>query len=82
MGGGTVKFYLHILKEHKIYRHLKTSKCICYSWDQWVMKYYPERVDELIEIIQRNAKRLQTLIGNIRDVTKIESNANTKYGII
>ena len=46
------------------------------------MKYYPERVDELIEIIQRNAKRLQTLIGNIRDVTKIESNANTKYGII
>ena len=37
------------------------------------MKYYPERVDELIEIIQRNAKRLQTLIGNIRDVTKIES---------
>ena len=44
------------------------------------MKYYPERVDELIEIIQRNAKRLQTLIGNISDVTKIESNANTKYG--
>jgi signal transduction histidine kinase len=37
------------------------------------MKYYPERLDELIEIIQRNAKRLQTLIGNIRDVTKIET---------
>ena len=31
------------------------------------------RVAELIEIIQRNAKRLQTLIGNIRDVTRIES---------
>ena len=30
------------------------------------------RVAELIEIIQRNAKRLQTLIGNIRDVTRIE----------
>lgn len=37
------------------------------------MKYYPERLDELIEIIQRNAKRLQTLIGNIRDVTRIQS---------
>lgn len=31
------------------------------------------RVDELIEIIQRNTKILQTLIGNIRDVTRIES---------
>ena len=31
------------------------------------------RVDELIEIIQRNSKRLQTLNGNIREVTRIES---------
>jgi signal transduction histidine kinase len=31
------------------------------------------RVDELIEIIERNAKRLQTLIDNIMDVTRIES---------
>jgi len=38
-----------------------------------LLKYYPERKDELIEIIQRNAKRLQTLIGNILDVTRIES---------
>jgi K+-sensing histidine kinase KdpD len=32
-----------------------------------------EKVDELIEIIQRNAKILQKLIGNIKDVTRIES---------
>ena len=32
-----------------------------------------KEVDELIEIIQRNAKRLQTLIINILDVTRIES---------
>jgi len=38
-----------------------------------LLKYYPERKDELIEIIQRNAKRPQTLIGNILDVTRIES---------
>jgi signal transduction histidine kinase len=38
-----------------------------------LLKYYPQREDELIEIIQRNAKRLQTLIGNILDVTRIES---------
>ena len=33
----------------------------------------PERLDELIEIIQRNAKDFSTLIGNIRDVTKLET---------
>jgi two-component system, OmpR family, sensor histidine kinase VicK len=38
-----------------------------------LLQYYPERKDELIEIIQRNAKRLQTLIANILDVTRIES---------
>jgi signal transduction histidine kinase len=38
------------------------------------------RIDELIEIIQRNSKRPKTLNGNIRDVARIESNANTKYG--
>jgi two-component system, OmpR family, sensor histidine kinase VicK len=38
-----------------------------------LLKYYPQRRDELIGIIQRNAKRLQTLIGNILDVTRIES---------
>jgi two-component system, OmpR family, sensor histidine kinase VicK len=38
-----------------------------------LLKYYPERKDELVEIIQRNAKRLQTLISNILDVTRIES---------
>ena len=38
-----------------------------------LLKYYPQRKDELIGIIQRNAKRLQTLIGNILDVTRIES---------
>jgi two-component system, OmpR family, sensor histidine kinase VicK len=40
-----------------------------------LLQYYPERKDELIEIIQRNAKRLQTLIANILDVTRIESQA-------
>jgi two-component system, OmpR family, sensor histidine kinase VicK len=38
-----------------------------------LLKYYPERRDELVEIIQRNAKRLQTLISNILDVIRIES---------
>jgi two-component system, OmpR family, sensor histidine kinase VicK len=38
-----------------------------------LLKIYPERRDELVEILQRNAKRLQTLISNILDVTRIES---------
>ena len=38
-----------------------------------LLKYYPERRDELIEIIQRNAKRLQALTSDILDVTRIES---------
>jgi signal transduction histidine kinase len=38
-----------------------------------LLQYYPERKDELIGVIQRNAKRLQTLIANILDVTRIES---------
>jgi two-component system, OmpR family, sensor histidine kinase VicK len=38
-----------------------------------LLKYYPEEKDELIEIIQRNAKRLQTLTENILDITRIES---------
>jgi two-component system, OmpR family, sensor histidine kinase VicK len=38
-----------------------------------LLKYYPEEKDELIEIIGRNAKRLQTLIENILDVSRIES---------
>jgi two-component system, OmpR family, sensor histidine kinase VicK len=38
-----------------------------------LLQYFPERKDELIGIIQRNAKRLQTLIANILDVTRIES---------
>ena len=38
-----------------------------------LLKYYPEEKDELIEIIQRNAKRLQTLTTNILDITRIES---------
>lgn len=38
-----------------------------------LLKYYPERKDELIEIIQRNAKRLQALTSDILDVTRIES---------
>lgn len=38
-----------------------------------LLQYYPERKDELIGMIQRNAKRLQTLIANILDVTRIES---------
>ncbi|HZC47419.1 MAG TPA: ATP-binding protein [Nitrososphaeraceae archaeon] len=38
-----------------------------------LLQYYPERKDELIGIIQRNAKRLQTLVANILDVTRIES---------
>ena len=38
-----------------------------------LLKYYPKRRDELIEIIQRNAKRLQALTSDILDVTRIES---------
>ena len=38
-----------------------------------LLKYYPERRDELIEIIHRNAKRLQALTSDILDVTRIES---------
>jgi two-component system sensor histidine kinase VicK len=38
-----------------------------------LLQYYPEKKDELIEIIQRNAKRLQTLTENILDLTRIES---------
>ncbi|MDQ3838740.1 MAG: ATP-binding protein [Thermoproteota archaeon] len=38
-----------------------------------LLQYYPERRDELIEIIHRNAKRLQALTSDILDVTRIES---------
>src|SRR5919106_2766314 len=38
-----------------------------------LLQYYPERKDELIEIIRRNAKRLQALTSDILDVTRIES---------
>jgi two-component system sensor histidine kinase VicK len=38
-----------------------------------LIQYYPEKKDELIEIIRRNAKRLQTLTNDILDVTRIES---------
>jgi two-component system, OmpR family, sensor histidine kinase VicK len=44
------------------------------------LKHYPERRDEVIEVINRNAARLQTLITNILDVTKIESQ-NLKLNI-
>jgi signal transduction histidine kinase len=38
-----------------------------------LLQYYPEKKDELIEIILRNAKRLQRLTENILDLTRIES---------
>jgi two-component system, OmpR family, sensor histidine kinase VicK len=38
-----------------------------------LLQFYPERRDELIEIIKRNAKRLQTLTSDILDVSRIES---------
>jgi signal transduction histidine kinase len=38
-----------------------------------LLQYYPEKKDELIEIIRRNAKRLQALTDDILDVTRIES---------
>lgn len=38
-----------------------------------LLKYYPERTDEVIEVIKRNATRLQRLSTNILDATRIES---------
>src|ERR671914_1724447 len=38
-----------------------------------LLQYYPEKKDELIEIIRGNAKRLQALTSDILDVTRIES---------
>ena len=38
-----------------------------------LLRKYPEKEDEIIEVIQRNAKRLQTLIDDVLDVTRIES---------
>jgi two-component system, OmpR family, sensor histidine kinase VicK len=38
-----------------------------------LLLYYPEKKDELIEIILRNARRLQTLTEHILDLTRIES---------
>jgi signal transduction histidine kinase len=38
-----------------------------------LLQYYPEKKDKLIEIIRRNAKRLQALTSDILDVTRIES---------
>jgi signal transduction histidine kinase len=38
-----------------------------------LLQYYPEKRDELIEIIRKNAKRLQALTSDILDVTRIES---------
>jgi signal transduction histidine kinase len=38
-----------------------------------LLKYYPERTDEVIEVIKRNAIRLKRLSTNILDVTRIES---------
>jgi two-component system, OmpR family, sensor histidine kinase VicK len=38
-----------------------------------LLQYYPEKKDELIEVIRRNAKRLQKLTSDILDVTRIES---------
>jgi signal transduction histidine kinase len=38
-----------------------------------LLQYYPEKKDELIEIIRKNAKRLQALTSDILDVTRIES---------
>jgi two-component system sensor histidine kinase VicK len=38
-----------------------------------LLKYYPERTDEVIEVIRRNAVRLKRLSTNILDVTRIES---------
>jgi len=38
-----------------------------------LLKYYPERTDEVLEVISRNAIRLQRLSTNILDATRIES---------
>ncbi|MGH9963735.1 MAG: sensor histidine kinase, partial [Nitrososphaeraceae archaeon] len=38
-----------------------------------LLKYYPERTDQVIEVINRNAIRLQRLSTNILDATRIES---------
>jgi two-component system, OmpR family, sensor histidine kinase VicK len=38
-----------------------------------LLKYYPERTEEVIEVIRRNAIRLKRLSTNILDVTRIES---------
>ena len=38
-----------------------------------LLKYYPERTDQVIEVISRNAVRLQRLSSNILDSTRIES---------
>ena len=38
-----------------------------------LLKHYPERTDEVVEVIRRNAVRLKRLSTNILDVTRIES---------
>jgi two-component system sensor histidine kinase VicK len=38
-----------------------------------LLKYYPERIDQVAEVICRNAARLQRLSTNILDATRIES---------
>jgi signal transduction histidine kinase len=38
-----------------------------------LLKYYPERIDQVVEVISRNAVRLQRLSTNILDATRIES---------
>ena len=38
-----------------------------------LLKYYPEKTDQVIEVITRNAIRLQRLSANILDATRIES---------
>jgi signal transduction histidine kinase len=38
-----------------------------------LLKYYPERTDQVIEVIKRNAIRLQRLSTHILDATRIES---------
>ena len=38
-----------------------------------LLKYYPERTEQVVEVIYRNAVRLQRLSTNILDATRIES---------
>ncbi|MGH9974469.1 MAG: sensor histidine kinase, partial [Nitrososphaeraceae archaeon] len=38
-----------------------------------ILKYYPQRTDQVLEVISRNAVRLQRLSTNILDATRIES---------